>query len=160
MNDLIGCNSLKFSLKEKIITQCGFHGGILIGAYGLYLSQSYAITYLLFSYIGIGLLMRYTVCPRCPHLFDGNDCCQLQPQLAKIIVGKRNDRPMNIIEKSLWFVVLYGILIMPIYGLLSNTPYLVAFIAVYGGYLLYLKLHLCKNCQNKACMQNKNYLMR
>jgi len=73
MNNLIDCKSLKFSLKEKIITQCGFHGGILIGAYGLYLSHSYAIAYLLFSYIGISLLMRFTVCPRCPHLFDGND---------------------------------------------------------------------------------------
>ncbi|MCP4215910.1 MAG: hypothetical protein GY765_14750 [bacterium] len=76
-----------FSLKEKLYAQISFHGGVLTGAYGLFLvSAGLGIAYLLYAYIGILLLMRYTVCPRCPHLRVANDCLQLHPSMTKIII--------------------------------------------------------------------------
>jgi hypothetical protein len=52
-----------FSLKEKLYAQIAFNSGIITGAYGLFMnSTALGITYLLYVYIGIILLMRYTVC--------------------------------------------------------------------------------------------------
>jgi hypothetical protein len=146
-----------FTLKEKIFAQFSFHAGVLTGAYGIFLSNKIlGIAYLLYSYIGIVLLMRYTVCPRCPHLHVANDCLQLHPSITKIIVSPNRKGALNIIEKILFFMVLYGILLLPIYWIASNTIILVLFLLFYGGLLLTMHLHFCPNCQNESCVQNRN----
>ena len=146
-----------FTLKEKIFAQIGFNAGVLVGAYGLFLNNEIlGIAYLLYSYIGIVLLMRYTVCPRCPHLHVANDCLQLHPSITKIIVSPNRKGALNIFEKILFFMVFYGILLLPIYWIASNTIILVLFLVFYGGLLLTMHLHFCPNCQNKSCKQNRN----
>jgi len=146
-----------FTFKEKLYSQFTFNAGVLVGAYGLYLNNAIlGISYLLYSYIGIMLLMRYTVCPRCPHLHEANDCVQLHPSIAKIIVSPKRKGPLNIYEKILFVMVLYGILILPIYWIASNTIILILFLLFYGGQLLGLHLHFCRDCQNKSCIQNRN----
>lgn len=146
-----------FTLKEKIYAQFTFNAGVLTGAYGLYLNNAIlGISYLLYSYIGIVLLMRYTVCPRCPHLHAANDCLQLHPSIAKIIVSPKRKGPPNLFEKILFVMVIYGILILPIYWIYSNTLILVLFLLFYGGQLLGLHLHFCLECQNGSCIQNRN----
>ena len=145
-----------FSLKEKLYAQFTFNAGVLTGAYGLFLnSTALGIAYLLYSYIGIVLLMRYTVCPRCPHLHVANDCLQLHPSITKIIISPNRKEELNIIEKILFFLVLYGILLLPIYWIASNTIILVLFLLFYGGLLLTMHLHFCPNCENRSCIQNR-----
>ena len=146
-----------FSLKEKLYAQFTFNAGVLVAAYGLYLDNPVlAVSYLLYSYIGIILLMRYTVCPRCPHLNVANDCVQLHPSIAKIIVSPTRKGPLNIFEKALFVMVMYGILILPIYWIASHTVILVLFLIIYGGQLLGLHLHFCLDCQNQVCILNRN----
>ena len=146
-----------FTLREKIYAQFTFNAGVLTGAYGLFLKNKIlAFFYLLYAYVGIFLLMRYTVCPRCPHLHEANDCVQLHPSLTKIIVSPKRKGPLTIFEKILFIMVLYGILILPIYWIYSNTIILVLFLLFYGGQLLGLHLHFCRNCQNRSCLQNRN----
>lgn len=151
-------NSIRtFTLKEKIYAQFTFNAGVLTGAYGLFLNNMIlGISYLLYSYIGILLLMRFTACPRCPHLHVANDCVQLHPSITKIIVSPKRKGPLNMFEKILFIVVLYGILILPIYWIYSNTIIFVLFLIFYGGQLLGLHLHFCRNCQNRSCIQNRN----
>ena len=145
-----------FSLKEKLYAQIMFHGGVLAGAYGLFLnSTSFGIAYLLYAYIGIILLMRYTVCPRCPHLHIANDCVQLHPSLTKIIISDNHKGPMKVYEKIIFIMVLYGILIIPLYWIASNTIIFVLFLLFYGGSLAGLHLHFCPNCENKDCIQSR-----
>ena len=160
MKNTTECKNLKFTFIEKLVSQITFHGGIIIGTYGLYnFNKVYSLAYLLFSYIGIILFMRYTVCPRCPHILYGNDCVQLNPKFTRLIISNRKG-PLNVFEKVLFFTVLYGILVIPIYGLLANKVILISFIITYGSCLLYLNFHLCKNCQNSVCKQNRNQSLK
>jgi hypothetical protein len=147
----------KFTLMEKIYAQFTFNAGVLVAAYGLFLNNTIlGISYLLYSYIGIILLMRYTVCPRCPHLYVANDCVQLHTSIAKIIVSPTRKGSLNVFEKVLFVIVLYGILIMPIYWIASNAIILILFLFFYGGQLLGLHLHFCQGCQNRSCILNRN----
>jgi hypothetical protein len=146
-----------FSIKEKISAQFTFNAGALTGAYGLYLeSPTLGVAYFLYAYIGILSLMRYTVCPRCPHLQVANDCVQLPSSMVKRIISSKREGPLNLPEKALFVVVLYGILILPIYWLASNLMILALFLLFYGGSILGLHLHFCRNCRNKVCIQNRN----
>ena len=147
----------KFTFKEKAYAQCTYNSGVLVAAYGLYLNQpSLGFGYLFGAYSGILLLVRYTICPRCPHLHAANDCVNLSAFLMKKIVSMKRIGPLNVFEKSLFVVVLYGTFIFPIYWLSSHPVILIAFVILYGGHLLSLKMHYCKNCANISCMQNKS----
>ncbi len=151
------CESIcKFSIKEKLYAQLSFNGGVIIGAYGLLQhSNTLAVIYLLYSYVGILLLMRYTVCPRCPHLHVAGDCLQLHPSLTKRIIAPNRKGPLNIYEKLLFVIVLYGILIIPIYWIASNLVILILFLLFYGGMLLSLWFYFCRDCKNTICIQNR-----
>ena len=139
-----------FTFKEKLYAQFTFNAGVLVAAYGLFLNNSIlGIFYLLYSYIGIIFLMRYTVWTRCPHLHVANDCVQLHPSIVKIIVSSTRKGPLNIFEKILFVMVLYGILILPIYWISSNTIILLFFSLFYGGSLLGLHFHFCRRCQKR-----------
>jgi hypothetical protein len=146
----------RFSLKEKLFAQITFNTGVMAAAYGLYLHHAgLGIGYLLGAYLGIFLLVRYTICPRCPHLLAANDCVNLSASIMKMIVASKRKGALSTFEKGLFVVVLYGIFIFPIYWLSSNTSILIAFIILYGGHLLSLRMHFCKNCMNKSCVQNR-----
>ncbi len=152
-----GCKSVcGFTLKEKMYAQLSFNGGVLIATYGLYLhSPVLAIAYFLYAYVGILLLIRYTVCPRCPHLHVAGDCLQLHPSIVKKIISKNRNGHLNIYEKVLFVIVLYGILILPVYWISSNSVVLILFLLLYGGLLLSLHLYFCRKCRNVVCIQNR-----
>ncbi len=151
------CKSMcTFSIKEKLYAQLSFNGGIIIGTYGLFQhSTTLAVLYFLYSYVGIIFLMRYTVCPRCPHLKLAGDCLQLHPSLTKKIISQHRKGPLNKYEKLLFVIVLYGILIIPIYWIKSSLPILILFLLVYGGLLLSLRFYFCRICRNTSCIQNR-----
>lgn len=146
-----------FTFKEKIFAQLTYNAGVIIAAYGLYLNSiSLGIVYLIGAYVGIFLLVRYTICPRCPHLHVANDCVNLPAPIMKKIVSPNRKGSLTIFEKSLFLIALYGTFIFPIYWLTSNIIILILFLILYGSHLLSLKMHLCKDCANKVCIQNKS----
>ncbi len=147
-----------FTLWEKFSVQFSAFAGIAAGTYGLYLSNIYlGIAYLLYVLFSYFLLMRYTVCPRCPYLLVADDCVQLPTKLTKIIISAERSGPLNRFEKFLFNNAWYGSLIIPIYWLLSEPIILLIFLIFYGGGLLLLtKLYFCPKCENKVCMKNKN----
>jgi hypothetical protein len=145
----------KFTLKEKVFAQLTYNSGVLVAAYGLYLSHpGLGLGYLIGAYLGIFLLVRYTICPRCPHLHAANDCVNLSASIMKKIVSTRRRGPLNTFEKNLFAGVLYGTFIFPIFWLSSKPMLMLAFVILYGGHLLSLKMHFCKHCGNKSCIQN------
>ncbi len=146
-----------FTFGEKVYAQFTFNAGVIVGVYGLFLNNtSLGIAYLLYSYIGILLLIRYTVCPRCPHLHMANDCVQMPASIMKRIISSQRTGELNRYEKILFVMVLYGILVLPIYWLVAKPVLLVLFLGFFGSHLLGLHLHFCPNCQNKSCIQNRN----
>jgi hypothetical protein len=146
----------KFTLKEKLFAQLTYNAGVMVGAYGLYLNNtSLGAGYLIGAYTGIFLLVRYTICPRCPHLTSADDCANLSASIMKKIVSFKRNGPLNTFEKGLFVAVLYGTFVFPIYWLSSNIVFLTAFILLYGGHLLSLRMHFCRKCANKSCMQRK-----
>ena len=147
-----------FTLWEKFSVQFSFHAGIIAATYGLCLSNIYlGFSYLLYVLISYFLLMRYTVCPRCPYLLVADDCLQLPTRLTKMIISTKRNGPLNRYEKIIFNLAWYGSLLLPIYWLLSKPILLVAFIIFYGGgVLLCTKLHFCSRCENKICMKNTN----
>jgi hypothetical protein len=146
----------KFTFQEKLFAQLTYNTGVMVGAYGLYLSNtSLGIGYFIGAYFGIFLLVRYTICPRCPHLHGADDCANLSASIMRKIVSTKRKGPLNIFEKSLFFAVLYGTFIFPILWLSFDNILLTVFVILYGSHLLSLKLHFCRNCQNRSCVQCK-----
>ena len=147
---------LKFTRTEKVVAALPFNVCILIGAYGLYLT-SWMLTaaYLAFAYIGVIVMMRYVMCPRCPHLLVGNDCLNLPAPLVKRLIDKSRSGPLNAREKLLHRVVKYGMLVIPLYWLLPHLGLLIPFVALYFLGQATFALHLCKHCENEVCLQHR-----
>jgi hypothetical protein len=144
----------KFTFKEKLFARITYNAGVLVAAYGLYLNNPVlGAAYFVGAYTGIFLLVRYTICPRCPHLAVADDCANLSPSVMKKIVCFKRKGPLNIFEKSLFIIGLYGSFVFPIYWLSSEITLLIAFVLLYGGHLLSLRMHFCRKCANKSCLQ-------
>lgn len=145
-----------FTFKEKLFAQFTYNAGVIVATYGLFLNNpSLAVAYLLFAYIGILLVVRYTICPRCPHLHEADDCVQLPAPIMKLIISSDRKGPLSITEKLLLPVVLYGTFMLPIYWIASNKLVLLLFLMLFGGHLLGLHIHFCQKCENTSCIQNK-----
>jgi hypothetical protein len=145
-----------FSPGEKIITRATFNAGILIGAYGIWLSSPYfASAYLAYTLGSFTLLMRYTVCARCPHLLTAGDCLFLPPSLAKKLVSTKHAGPLLPWERAIFFGAFLGAALFPVWFLLQEPALLGAFIVLMGGSFLGLLLHFCKECHTTVCPLNK-----
>jgi len=137
--------------------QLSFHSIWILGAISIFienpiLSIGYVIAFPFFGIIFC--IMHLWICPRCPHLRDHSACIQLPPYLTKRIIKKNVNIPMNIIEKIGFFIVLYGIIVVPIYWVIK-TKYLIIpfFIFMLMHYLAYY-FHFCRKCLNIYCPQN------
>ena len=150
-------DKLTFSAKEKIVAAIPFNLSILIGAYGLYLTN-WVLTaiYLTFAYIGVLVMMRYTICPRCPHLLEGNDCLNMPASLVKKLIAKNRTGPLNIYEKTLHRTVNYGMLLIPVYWLIPYLYLLIPFLVFYFIGQATFFFHFCRHCENEVCIQNRN----
>ena len=151
----------RFTSREKVIAAVPFNLSILVGAYGLYLvNWKLTVFYLLYSYVGVLMMMRYTICPRCPHLLKNNDCLNMPPALAKKLISSKRQGPLNFYEKLLHRSVAYGMLLIPLYWLVSSVYLLIPFVVLYLIGQCTFRYHFCKNCQNEVCIQNRNPILR
>ncbi|NNG02049.1 MAG: hypothetical protein HKM93_21875 [Desulfobacteraceae bacterium] len=150
-------NICKFTFVEKFSSQFAYNAGVIVAAYGLYLHHvTLALAYLLYAYVSIFLLVRYTICPRCLHLLVAGDCLNLPPSIMKRIISKNRRGPLDLTEKVIFVSALYGTLIIPLYWLSSHFFLLCLFIVLFGGNLVYLNTYFCRNCANQECIQNRN----
>jgi len=153
--------ALTFTRVEKVVAAIPFNASILIGAFGLSLmSWTLTAAYLSFAYIGVLVMMRYVMCPRCPHLLVGNDCLNMPVPLVKLLIDGSRSGPLNIREKLLHRAVKYGILVIPLYWLLPHLELLIPFVALYFVGQATFVLHFCKHCENKVCMDHRNVSCR
>lgn len=149
MNDHITCSLAEgFSLWEKIYAQVSFIGMGVIGTIGVILTDwIWVIPYIFIYWHGTpGIIQRHINCPRCPHLYEYNDCLQFHPVLTKWFIKKRKTHPFSTSEKLIFFAIFILIPTYPIYWLLSNKILLFAFFnncryVVFGSaYLLLQKM--------------------
>jgi hypothetical protein len=84
MNDNINCSLAEgFSLWEKIYAQSSFIAMGVLGTIGIITEDwIWVFPYIfIYGYGILGVVMRHLVCPRCPHLYEYNDCLQFPPKL-------------------------------------------------------------------------------
>jgi hypothetical protein len=152
----------KFSLWEKIYTQCSFVAMGVIGTIGIILEDwTWVIPYIVVCWYGIpGIVMRHLNCPRCPHLHEYGDCLQAPPTIAKWLVKKRKTTPFSAFEKSLFYLIFILIPTYPIYWLISNPILLSAFLLTASMWYLGQFLYFCKRCRVNDCPFKQATMMR
>ena len=147
-----------FKLWEKFYAQSSFIGIGAIGITGIVLvNPLWVVPYLfIYGYGILGVVMRHLVCPRCPHLYDYNDCLQFPPKLTLLLIKKRKmGHPFTQVEKILFYLIFIFIPVYPIYFLLQTPALLGGFLLLntiwYAGQYLYF----CKRCRVKECPSNR-----
>jgi hypothetical protein len=151
------CQNGKFSLFEQIWMQLSFHSIWILGAIAIFiknpiLSIGYVIIFPVFGILFC--IMHLWICPRCPHIKVHSACIQMPPFITKRIIKKNVEKPMNSIEKIGFYIVLYGIFVVPIYWVLRiNYLIIPFFIFVLMHYLAYY-FRFCRRCLNIYCPQN------
>jgi hypothetical protein len=157
------CNSGKFLLFEQLWMQVSFNGIFIIGFLSiLQFNWIIAVSYLiLFPFIGIlYFIMHLWLCPRCPHIKDHSACVQLPPFLTQRIYKKGVNGPLSRSRKAGFFIVLYGILVVPVYWVVQTNYLWIPFWFLgtmhYGAYFVWF----CKRCLNVACPQNLNFKLK
>ncbi|BBD09281.1 hypothetical protein [Desulfovibrio ferrophilus] len=144
-----------FSLKEKLFAQGTFNLAVIIGAYGMWvLSPILALGYLVYALGSFTLLMRYTICARCPHLLQAGDCLFLPASLARKIIATDRSGPLGLGEKIILYAAFVGTFLTPVI-LLSSPLLFWGYILFAGGCLVGLVLHFCKHCHNAVCPLNR-----
>ncbi|MDC0336121.1 hypothetical protein OAN24_04435 [Pseudodesulfovibrio sp.] len=153
------CGPVKgFSTAEKIFAQGSFYAAVIIGAYVMAVqSPLLALGYVVFTIGGFTLLMRYTVCARCPHLLDAKDCLFVPASLAINLISKQHTGPLSGWEKFIVFSAPLGTIFIPVYWLLPSPVLLACFLLFSGACVFGLRLHFCKECQTIVCPMNPRY---
>lgn len=150
------CSQVKgFSVPEKVFAQGTFYAAIIIGTYAISLqSPLLALGYLVFALGSFTLLMRYTVCARCPHLLVAKDCLFLPASLASKVISRKHTGSLSGWEKLILYSAPLGTIAIPVYWLLSTPIMLVSFAVFAGACILGLRMHFCKECQTIVCPMN------
>jgi hypothetical protein len=158
MKDTTACRLADgFKLWEKIYAQFSFIAMGILGTVGIALVDwRWVLPYLFIYGHGImGVVMRHLVCPRCPHLYEYNDCLQFPPKITMWLLKKPKTTPFTAFEKFLFYTIFILIPTFPIYWLLAKPILLGAFLLAagmwYGGQFLYF----CKRCRVKECPFNR-----
>ena len=151
-----GCQVYRFTLGDKLLGQLVLNAGILIGAYGMWLSGPWpALAYLAYAYGGLVLITRYTVCPRCPHLLEADSCLFMPVGFVRRVISDSRTGPLRPGEKVILYTVFGGIVLIPIYWLLPHLWLLGAYLLVKVATVLAFDRHLCRKCRNDVCPLNK-----
>lgn len=157
LNKSDSCSKIcTFGFGEKLFTRITFFLSIAIGFYSIWLSSPiFAAGYLGYACVGYFLLMRFTVCARCPHVFVANDCLFIPAWLVKIYVAKRTGE-LQIWEKAILFGAVCGTVVIPLYWLKADLLLLAFYLAVTVGCFGFLYTRICKEkCQVEVCPLNR-----
>lgn len=154
-----GCSKdMYFSLTEKITAGILFNGGVLVGTWGIWLSSPLmALAYVVYALGSFTLLMRYTICTRCPHLLEAGDCLFVPAKLGRrIIVGPRTG-PLSLWQRGIFYAAFVGTFLLPVWSLLPHGALLVTYALLVVGLMAAFRFHFCsKRCLVAVCPLNKN----
>ncbi len=150
------CQVYRFTLKDKIVGQLALNAGVLIGAYGMWLSSPWlALGYLVYVYGGLVLVTRYTVCPRCPHVLEADSCLFMSAGFVRKVMSDSRSGPLRPGEKLILYMVFGGMALIPIYWLLPHLWLLGAYVLAQAAMSLVFRRYLCRVCENEICPLNK-----
>ncbi|MDY6972202.1 MAG: hypothetical protein SV775_07715 [Thermodesulfobacteriota bacterium] len=145
----------KFSFFDKLFMGIGFYAVTAIGVYGIYReSVIYGLLYVGFLVFGFLVLFGYGLCAHCPHPYKHSDC--LFPPFGQLFTKmyKFRPEPATIIDKTAFFVIMGGIVVIPQYWLFKDYTLLAIFwifcILTCAGFLLFE----CRRCRNVNCPFN------
>lgn len=158
--DMARENVCTFGSGEKLIMRTIFVLSVVLGAYGIgRTSPLSAAAYAAFALVGYFMLMRHTVCSRCPHLHVADDCLFVPASLVKkhVILKKG---PLGTGELIIILVAILGTAGIPIYWLAADTTLLMVYLALNAGYVLGLVGRICKKCQVEVCPLNRNIMFK
>jgi hypothetical protein len=145
-----------FSFREKLFARTTFSLGIVVGMYGIWLfSPALALAYLAYAVGSYFLLMRCTVCARCPHLFQADDCLFAPASSVKRFVAPRSGA-LNAWEHLILICAAFGTAAIPVYWLAFSPWLLVLYAVLAGGCFLGLVMRICRKCQVDVCPMNRN----
>ncbi|MCJ2164209.1 MULTISPECIES: hypothetical protein [unclassified Pseudodesulfovibrio] len=152
-----GCGTVcTFSFTDKLLARTTFSLGMAVGMYGIWLSSpTFALAYLVYAVGSYFLLMRYTVCARCPHLFQANDCLFAPASSVKRFVAPRSG-PLTVRERLILVCAVFGTAAIPVYWLVFSPWLLVLYALLAGGCFLGLVMRICRKCQVEVCPMNRN----
>ena len=150
-----------FSLGEKLLLRTTFVLSILSGAFGIWLtSPAVAVAYLAFAAVSYFLLMRYSVCARCPHLFEADDCLFLPAFLVRKFVARREGQ-LSWWERLILDSAVIGTAVIPVFWLYSIPWLLLYYVAVTVGFGYVLIRFVCaRKCEVDVCPLNKRFRSR
>jgi hypothetical protein len=151
------CETGKFTAIEQVWMQLSFNGIWIIGSISMFLENPIlAVAYFfIFPVLGITYcIVHLWICPRCPHIKEHSACLQVNPSLTKKLIKKNVSGSLKLYEKAGFFIMLYGLFIIPLYWVIKNQYLLIPFV-IFGlmHYLAYF-FHFCKKCLNTSCPQN------
>lgn len=146
-----------FETWEKIYAQVSFTAIGTIGTAGVALVDwRWALAYVVVFLYGImGVVMRYLVCPRCPHLYVYHDCLQAPTGLTQWLVRERKTTPMSTFEKLLFYTYFLFVPVFPVYWLLASPFLLVVFLAAVGAWYGGQFFRFCRRCRVNDCPFNR-----
>ena len=151
-----GAAVITFSFGEKLYIRSTFYLSVLLGMYAMWPSgPGLVLGYGAFVGVSSSLLMRYTVCARCPHLLRADDCLFVPAPLAKMLVSPR-EGGLTAWEIVIALVAAAGTVVVPVYWLAATPLLLAVFLLLTLGYVIGLKGHVCKKCQVEVCPLNRN----
>ena len=152
------CAKGKFTLIEQLWMQISFQGIWILGAIAIWQANHYiSLAYVAFVSIGILFFIMHTwLCPNCPHIKEHGSCVQLPPIMTKQLIKDRPSKDMKLYEKIGFFIVLYGVFLIPLYWVIK-LPIITVFYVVFGlmHYPAYF-IWFCRKCMNKSCPQFMN----
>lgn len=146
-----------FSTREKIFAQVTFNAFWITGFIAIWPETIYgALAYAALVLYGIfGLVVRYLLCPRCPHLYKYGDCLQVPPALTKWLVKRPTNAPMSTAQKVLMVALSVLILMFPQYWLWQKPIYFTVFWVFCGAWFAGQLLYFCRHCRVSSCPFNR-----
>lgn len=147
------CLAKGFTIPQKIYAQITFNVFWITGIVAIWQSSViWALVYFALVVIAIpGLVQRHLVCPRCPHLYQYNDCLQVPAAVTKALVKKPTAMPLGNTEKALFVLAFAVITIFPQYWLWHQPTLLIVFWLSCGGWYAAQLLYFCKRCRVSSC---------
>lgn len=135
-----GCDKVPgFGFWEKFSIRTAFYAAIALGAWGAWTTPGpgigpvsgpvLAVLYVAYALGSYTLLIRYSVCPRCPHLAEADDCVFVPAPAAKAIVDKRRTGKLRPLELAVAVAAGSGTALLPLLWLPGRAALLAAFAA-------------------------------
>lgn len=157
MNDHSECiRAGRFHLWEKTLVRGTFYVATLLGIYAIWpAGPGPALGYAAYVAVSYTLLMRYSVCARCPHLFEVGDCLFVPAPLARVITSPWQGR-LKAWEGGIAVIAAVGTAVIPLYWLAAKPLLMAVFLLLTFGYVAGLTAHACKKCRVEVCPLNRN----